>query len=157
MSETKALVSVVTHESDVVVVDSATGEVVDTSSKKTIKYMPGATYLKTFHKNPMFHRQMPHAARTLLFAMAASTSYGSAQSNYVFLSGKNREVIKEEYGISESSLKQALSWLIENDYVRKKSKGIYSVNPYLYARGQSTAILQRQKEWDGAPSDENPS
>lgn len=148
MSETKALRSVVTHESNVFVVDSATGEIVDSSSEKTVKYLPGATYLKTFHKNPMFLTPMPHAARTLLIAMATYTVYGSGQSHYVFLVGKTREAIKENFGLGESSLKQALSWLIKHDYVRKKSRGIYHVNPHLYARGASTAILERQREWD---------
>lgn len=157
MSETKALKSVVTRESNVMVVDSSSGEIIDSSSEKTVRYLPGASYLKAFYKNPMFHTPMPHASRTLLFAMASLNPHIVSQTTCVFIEGESRQKIKDEYGLCESTLKKSLSWLVENGYVRKCGRGMYEVNPYLYARGQSISVLQKQKEWDNHQDSKRPS
>lgn len=151
MAETKALKSVVTHERDVLVVDSTTGEIVDSSSEKTVKYLPGATYLKAFHKNPMFHKPIPHTARTLLFAMASRMYFSVFGTQQVFLDQKRRAEIGEEYNLSESTIKRALLFLLKHGYVRREARGLYTINPYLYARGTPTTILKLQREWDKAP------
>lgn len=148
MPEIKALKSVVTHENNILVVDSATGEILDSTSEKTVKYLPGATYIKTFYKNPMFHEPIPHAARTLLFAMASRMYFSSSGTQQVLLDQKRRDEIGKDYDLSDSTIKRSLLLLLKHDYIRREARGLYNINPHLYARGTPKTILKLQREWD---------
>lgn len=150
-----AMVGVVTHEDSVVVLDKETGEVVDVTSKKTVKYKSGAHYLKVFCDHPFFRQPMPHTVRTLLYALAEMTPYASAPSQFVYLPGATVKKLDREYGLSESTVKRGLRWLVERDAVRRAGRGAYQVNPYLYARGPSQEVLRLQREWDGTHDAEN--
>lgn len=157
MPGSKAMKTVVTHEDSVVVVDKETGEVVDVTSKKTIKYKAGAHYLKVFSDHPLFRSRMDNSTRTLLFALATMIPYASLPSQFIYLPGAATKQIAEDYGLCRSSIKRGLKWLVEHDAIRRIGRGCYQVNPYLYARGPSRDVLGLQRKWDGAPSDENPS
>lgn len=151
----KVMRAVVTHEDSVVVVDKETGEVMDVTSKKTIKYKPGAHYLKIFSDHPLFRSDMSHSTRTLLFALATMIPYASLPSQCIYLPSSVTKQIGEEYGICSSSIKRSLKWLVDHDAIRRVGRGAYQVNPYLYARGPSRDVLDLQRRWDGVPS-ENP-
>lgn len=144
----KALSAIVTREDSVVLVDSETGEVLDSSTSATVKYKSGAPYIKFYHRNPLFHEKMPKTARILLMALGSMIPYSSSADPAVFVGGDKRKEIIEQYDLSESTLKRSLSWLCQHKYLRKASKGCYEVNPYLFAKGSSASVLKRQKEWD---------
>lgn len=148
MARKKAMTAVVTHEDSLVVVDKDTGEVVDITSNKTIKYKSGAHYLKVFTDHPLFKSTMPHSTRTLLFALADMTPYASLPSQNIYLSGSIAKKLGEDYELGASSIKAGLKWLIEHEAVRRVERGVYQVNPYLYARGPSRDVLRLQREWD---------
>ena len=149
MSKSKAMVGVVTHEDNVIVVDRETGEVIDITSSKTIKYKAGAHYLKVFCEHPLFREKMPHSTRTLLHAVASMVPYASLPSQCIHLSGAALEGIEKDYDLSTSTIKRGLKWLCEHDAIRRIGRGTYQVNPYLYARGPSRDVLKLQREWDG--------
>lgn len=157
MPGNKAMKTVVTHEDSVVVVDKETGEVMDVTSKKTIKYKSGAHYLKIFSDHPLFRSDMAHSTRTLLFALADMIPYASLPSQCIYLPSAVTKQIGEDYSLCASSIKRSLKWLVDHDAIRRVGKGAYQVNPYLYARGPSRDVLELQRKWDDAPSQENPS
>ena len=150
MARKKAMTAVVTHEDSLVVVDTDTGEVVDVTSNKTVKYKSGAHYLKVFTDHPLFKPDMSHYTRTILFALADMTPYASLPSQNIYLSGSIVKKLGEDYELGASSIKAGLKWLIAHEAIRRVERGVYQVNPYLYARGPSRDVLRLQREWDSA-------
>ena len=155
MGTNRALKSVVTHEDSVLFVDSSTGEIMDSSTQKTIRYKSGAPYIKFFYKNPMLHTKIPRTSRILLMALGSMIPYSSSAQPSVFVGGDVRKKIGDEYDLSESTIKRSLAWLCQNGYIRKAGKGSYEVNPYLFAKGSSSSVLNHQKAWDCETSKEN--
>ena len=151
MSKSKAMDGVVTFRDSLVVIDSKTGEVLDVSTKKKVKYKTGAYYLKTFYENPMFREEIPHSARTLLFALAGFMPYADSDSVLgVTITPMVKKELVERFGLSAATIKRNLTILLEKDFIRRVCRGVYEVNPYLYAKGTSPAVLRLQKLWDVA-------
>ena len=129
------------------VVDSKTGEVVGSMDAPPAKKQVKERYLKVFYGNPMFRSDMPHATRSLLFALATYMPY----SNSGFplqLSTSAKEKISKAFGISLASIDKGLPYLLENGYLYRVGKGEYLINPHLFGKGPTGAILERQAEWD---------
>lgn len=147
MAYRKALRTVYTTEGNLMVVDKETGEVVDSQQWNKKKYRPGAHYLKVFYKNPLFYEPIPNSSRTLLFAMATLLPYADS-SPRVTLSKVTIEEITDKFGLSASTIRKSVQDLIARDFIRRVCRGVYEVNPYLYAKGPSSSVLKLQRDWD---------
>lgn len=148
MPKVKALDKVVTYRDSLVVMDSETGEVLDMSTTNKVTYKTGAHFLKAFCDNPLFFAPIPHSARTLLFALATLIPYASDKSPYVYFGGIVADQVMKQNGLHASTVKRNLKYLIEYGMIRRKGRAMYEVNPYLYAKGPSSAVLMLQKKWD---------
>lgn len=155
MAYKKALRTVYTKEGNLMVVDKETGEVLENESWNKKKYRTGAHYLKVFYGNPLFKADIPDSARTLLFALAMLIPYAD-DAPRVSLSPIVKKAIMGQFKMSDSTIKRNLSALVGKGFIRRVCRGVYEVNPYLYAKGPSQAILRLQQSWD-AETEENAS
>lgn len=130
-----------------IVVDEKSGEVVDYLSTVPSKRRAKERYVKMFYPNPMLGSVLPHASRTLLFALASKMPYSDTGA-VLHVSPSVKKQIAQEFGISIASIDKGLPYLIKNGYLYRLTRGEYMVNPYLFGKGPAAAIQARREEWD---------
>ena len=129
------------------VVNGDTGEVVDRLEHAPKRKAAPVHYLKVFYTDPMLGARLPNAARAILFALASKMPYSNAGFP-LSLSTAAKKKIAAEFGMNAASIDRCLPFLQKNGYIYRVGKGEYLINPHLFGKGPTGAILERQAEWD---------
>lgn len=129
------------------VVDDETGEVIDHLFKAPAKKQESESYLKVFYRSALFRDDLSHSTKALLFALAAKMPYSNAGFP-LHLSTYAKKQIEKEFGISIPSINRGLTELLNKKCIYRVERGEYLVNPYMFGKGPTAAIKERQKEWD---------
>lgn len=73
----------------------------------------------------------------LLFALSLEMEFETGE---IDISTARRKKLATELDISDGTLRNIISQLIQRDFIRKLDSGIYKVSPFLFYRGKLTQI-----------------
>lgn len=84
----------------------------------------------------------------LLLEMAKRMTYANdAAPNQVAMVGSIKEGIAKQLDTSISSIDVILNRLVKKDLVRRVGRGVYELNPIIFAKGPWSSIRKIQMEW----------
>lgn len=84
----------------------------------------------------------------LLFEMAKRMTYANdAAPNQVAMIGLIKKGIAKQLNTTVGSLDVVLTRLIKKDLVRRIDRGVYELNPIIFAKGDWSSIRKIQMEW----------
>lgn len=147
----------VTYEQtiDDVKVDSSTGEILehrqitDVKSFNNRKIENEHDYIKVYtYVSSLFAFKGINQALTPYIIEIANHMTYARDGQIVTLNRPVKDIIAENLGVSTKRLDQVISELRKCDILRKIQNGVYSVNPYICARGQWTDIKKLQSTFD---------
>lgn len=85
---------------------------------------------------------------SLLLEMAKRMTYANdAAPNQVAMVGSIKEGIAKQLDTSISSIDVILNRLVKKDLVRRVGRGVYELNPIIFAKGPWSSIRKIQMEW----------
>lgn len=85
---------------------------------------------------------------SLLFEMAKRMTYANdAAPNQVAMVGSIKKGIAKQLNTTVGSLDVVLTRLIKKDLVRRIDRGVYELNPIIFAKGDWSSIRKIQMEW----------
>lgn len=147
----------ITYEqiTDDVKVDSLTGEVIDQESTTEIKSIinkkiPNEPDYVKFYKyvNTLFAFKGIKTSLTPFIIEISNHMTYAKEGQIVNLNKVTKTMIAENMGVSIKRLDQVISELKNYDILRKIQNGVYSVNPYIVARGSWADIRKLQMHYD---------
>lgn len=84
----------------------------------------------------------------LLLEMAKRMTYANdAAPNQVAMYGKIKEDIAYQLGTTIGSIDVILNKLVKKDLIRRIGRGIYELNPIIFAKGNWSNIRRIQMDW----------
>lgn len=147
----------VTYEqiTDDVKVDTLTGEIVDQQQTTEIrsivnKKIPNEPdYIKIYkYVNTLFaFKGIKQSLTPFIIEISNHMTYAK-EGQIVNLNRTTKGMIAENMGVSIKRLDQVIAELKSYDILRKIQNGVYSVNPYIVARGSWTDIRKLQTQYD---------
>ena len=85
---------------------------------------------------------------SLLLEMAKRMTYANdAAPNQVAMIGSIKKGIAEQLNTSVSSIDVILNRLVKKDLIRRAGRGVYELNPIIFAKGPWSSIRKIQMEW----------
>ena len=85
---------------------------------------------------------------SLLLEMAKRMTYANDTApNQVAMVGSIKEGIAKQLDTSISSIDVILNRLVKKDLVRRVGRGVYELNPIIFAKGPWSSIRKIQMEW----------
>ena len=149
----------ITYEqiTDDVRVDTVTGEIVGQEQTHEIrsiynKKIPNEPdYVKIYkYVNTLFaFKGIKQSLTPFIIEISNHMTYAK-EGQIVNLNRTTKAMIAENMGVSAKRLDQVISELKNYDILRKIQNGVYSVNPYIVARGSWADIRQLQTHYDFA-------
>lgn len=85
---------------------------------------------------------------SLLFEMAKRMTYANdAAPNQVAMYGMIKESIAKQLDTSLGTIDNTLVKLCKKDLIRRIGRGVYELNPIIFAKGNWSSIRKIQMEW----------
>ena len=117
-------------------VDSVTGEILQKTSIKTSMIESEPSFVKLYIDDILKLKDVPKASNDVLNILVANMSYG----NVVVMIKPIKDLIAEETGLKLNTINKAISNLHEAGILIRKNRGVYLVDPNLFAKGKWSDI-----------------
>lgn len=105
-------------------VDNVTGEVYSTTTRRRI--VKKCTKFKMMNAENNWHRDIPPTELQLIIEMAL---FENPKTYFVHMDHDTRTKIAENLKLSQPSIKRLLASLLKTPYLKRKSRGVYMINP----------------------------
>lgn len=140
---------------DDVRVDSETGAIIAHEQTKEVKSIVNKKipnepdYIKIYkYVNTLFaFKGIKQSLTPFIIEISNHMTYAK-EGQIVNLNRTTKSIIAENLGVSVKRLDQVISELRRYDILRKIQNGVYSVNPYICARGSWSDIRKLQTSYD---------
>lgn len=147
----------ITYEqiTDDVKVDTTSGEIIDHNQTHEVRSIINRKipnepdYTKIYrYVNTLFAFKGIKLSLTPAIIEISNYMTYAKDGQIVNLNKVTKEMICNNLGITMKRLEQIIKELKENDILRKIQNGVYSVNPYIVARGSWSDIRRLQTQYD---------
>lgn len=130
----------ITHETTEV--DYETGEVKSKSTTKKYKNTE-PTYIKLYLQDITYLHSVPKGAEQVLFELLKFLTYGTQE---ITILAHQKKQIKEATGLSIRTIDNRIQDLAKKGIIERVTRGIYSLNPFLFGKGDWSTIDQLRKQ-----------
>lgn len=125
------------------VLDTSTGEMTKHESS-TVRFMDSEPpYVKLYIEDISKLYDIPSAGKDLIYALLQRMDY----QGYISLSKAYKELICKEIGVQDKTIRNTLTNLIKKGVIKNIGKGLYEMNPDLFARGTWSDIQKRREKF----------
>ena len=133
-----------------VVYDKETGEVIEHTEDRYKSVFKEPDYIKVYiEAMTQFITAREQGMETdLLLEMAKRMPYAnSSDANQVAMVGTIKQSIAKQLNTTVGTLDVILNRLCKKDLIRRVGRGIYELNPIIFAKGPWSSIRKIQMEW----------
>ena len=136
------------------VVDGTTGEVLQEleHSETTVKTIHTAEppFIKLYVEDMLYLSDVPRSLSGVMLSLLKRATYANAEDGLVVvLNTYVKDKILKECSLSKiQSLNNSISQLVKGNVLKRLGSGTYQFNPYLFGKGEWTAIDNIRVTWD---------
>lgn len=125
----KARINLLTKETRI---NDTTGEVQETTLTQSIRKSKEPSFIKLYIADLMLVNNLPSKASGVLWELIKITTF----NNKIVLNSSIKKDICEVLNIKMPTLNNTLSSFVKKEILFRIDTGVYSPNPYLFARGK---------------------
>ena len=138
------------YSNEVITYDKETGQVIEHTETKVKDIYVEPNYVKVYVDTviALLGKQKISKEADVLLVLAKNMTYmNSDMPNKVNIDAVLKKYIIEHISISEGSLNNMITRFVKRDVLRRIGKGVYQLNPFMFAKGNWSAIRRIQMEW----------
>lgn len=138
------------YTNEVITFDKETGEVIEHTETRYKEVCPEPNYVKVYVDTVIAllgKKKTSKEAEVLLILAKNMTYMNDANPNKVNIDKMLKQYIQEALGISEGALNNMITSFIKRDIIRRIGRGVYQLNPFMFAKGNWSAIRKIQMTW----------
>lgn len=119
------------------IVDYESGEILRSVTKQHVSSEP--PYVKLYLKTLCSLKDVPANNNHILYFLLSNISYASQENKFggqiIVVNKYIKDMICEEYGIAEVTIRKALAAFVEKGLFRRVARGTYQANPEYFGKG----------------------
>lgn len=138
------------YSNEVITYDKETGQVIEHTETKVKDIYVEPNYVKVYVDTviALLGKQKISKEADVLLVLAKNMTYmNSDMPNKVNIDAVLKKYIIEHISISEGSLNNMITRFVKRDVLRRIGKGVYQLNPFMFAKGNWSAIRRIQMDW----------
>lgn len=138
------------YSTERMVFDKETGELIEHTEDKYTVVSIEPNYVKLYidAMSCFITGEEVGMETSLLLEMAKRMTYANdAAPNQVAMVGSIKKGIAKQLNTSISSIDVILNRLVKKDLIRRVGRGVYELNPIIFAKGNWSSIRKIQMEW----------
>ena len=138
------------YSNEVITFDKETGEVIEHTETKYKEVNIEPNYVKVYVDTviALLGKSKTTKEADVLLILAKNMTYmNDEMPNKVNVDHILKKHILENVAISEGALNNMLTSFVKRDIIRRIGKGVYQLNPFMFAKGNWSAIRKIQMEW----------
>ena len=138
------------YSNEVITYDKETGQVIEHTETKVKDIYVEPNYVKVYVDTviALLGKQKISKEADVLLVLAKNMTYmNSDMPNKVNIDAVLKNYIIEHISISEGSLNNMITRFVKRDVLRRIGKGVYQLNPFMFAKGNWSAIRRIQMDW----------
>lgn len=138
------------YSNEVITYDKETGQVIEHTETKVKDIYIEPNYVKVYVDTviALLGKQKISKEADVLLVLAKNMTYmNSDMPNKVNIDAVLKKYIIEHISISEGSLNNMITRFVKRDVLRRIGKGVYQLNPFMFAKGNWSAIRRIQMDW----------
>ena len=99
--------------------------------------------MKMYIDNVTKLSDLPQTSSRVLYQLIKGVDY----NGQIIINASVKRLLSNEIGIKEQSFANALTVLVKNDVMQRIDKGIYILNPFLFAKGTWSDVKKLRKKY----------
>lgn len=138
------------YSNEAITYDKETGQVIEHTETKVKDIHVEPNYVKVYVDTVIAllgKQEISKEADVLLILAKNMTYMNSDIPNKVNIDAVLKKYIIEHISISEGSLNNMITRFVKRDVLRRIGKGVYQLNPFMFAKGNWSAIRRIQMDW----------
>lgn len=138
------------YSNEVITYDKETGEVIEHTETKLKSVSIEPNYVKVYVDTviALLGQSKTSKEADVLLVLAKNMTYmNNDMPNKVNIDSFLKKYIIQTLGISEGSLNNMITSFVKRDIIRRMGKGVYQLNPFMFAKGNWSAIRRIQMDW----------
>lgn len=138
------------YSNEVIAYDKETRQVIEHSKTKVKDIHVEPNYVKVYVDTviALLGKQKISKEADVLLILAKNMTYMNDDiPNKVNIDAVLKKYVIERVGISEGSLNNMITRFVKKDVLRRIGKGVYQLNPFMFAKGNWSAIRRIQMDW----------
>jgi len=122
-------------------INNETGEIVEEVKHTTTRIPKEPNYIKVYIQAVGLLHNLPNSADKILFELIKYVNY----DNEIIINKNVKERIAERLNISLSRVNMYISDLTKKNFLIRKARGVYILNPYVFGKGNWKDIYELRK------------
>ena len=138
------------YSNEVITYNKETGEVIEHTETKLKSVNIEPNYVKVYVDAviALLGQSKTSKEADVLLILAKNMTYmNNDMPNKVNIDILLREYIMKELNISEGALNNMITSFVKRDIIRRIGRGAYQLNPFIFAKGNWSAIRRIQMDW----------
>ena len=138
------------YSNEVITYNKETGEVIEHTETKLKSVNIEPNYVKVYVDAviALLGQSKTSKEADVLLILAKNMTYmNNDMPNKVNIDILLREYIMKELDISEGALNNMITSFVKRDIIRRIGRGAYQLNPFMFAKGNWSAIRRIQMDW----------
>lgn len=123
------------------------GQVLISEEEHTVNWGTEPNYIKLYLDNILYLTNLPKGLNSVLNAFLLRMSYG----NQLVLNAALKRQIAKEINLSESSINNAITKLVQGEILKRIDTGLYLFNPHLFGKGEWRDIAKIRLKVEFSP------
>jgi hypothetical protein len=126
------------------------GELIEQRINRTFSWGNEPPYIKLYLQDILFLSDLPRGHENILYALLKRTCYATdSKGMQLSISIGIKKIIAKELGLQNvRSINNVLSDLVRGKLLMRIEKGLYDLNPYLFAKGDWQNISRLRLQID---------
>lgn len=138
------------YSNEVITFDKETGEVIEHTETQYRDVAVEPNYVKVYVDTviALLGKSKTSKEADILLILAKNMTYmNDEMPNKVNVDRLLKKYIMDNVSISEGALNNMMTGFVKRDIIRRIGKGVYQLNPFMFAKGNWSAIRKIQMEW----------
>jgi hypothetical protein len=130
------------YEQRELIINNETGEVKEEINNKTIKIPKEDNYIKIYIKTIGLLHNLPNSADKILFELLKYVNY----DNEIIINKSVKQNIANRLNLSLSRINMYITNLYKENFLIRKNRGVYILNPFIFGKGNWKDIYNLRKK-----------
>lgn len=122
------------------------GEVLSTSSNKTLSWGNEPTFIKLYLDDIIYLKDLPKTHGPILYELLKHMSYAADEGQMIYINAAMKKQIAKNTGFKIGTINNAITALVKGDIFKRIDTGAYQVNPFLFGKGEWQDIAKLRLE-----------
>lgn len=125
------------------VTDRTTGEILSEESTTVHQIPEEPPYVKLYLDDLIKLNDLPKSSSAILYEFVRKMNY----DGFIVINASIKRMIGADLGVKEQSISNAISTFVKKDIMHRFDKGVYILNPSLFAKGKWTDVRKLREQY----------